>query len=404
MRVLISGGGSGGHVYPALAVAEQLERAAANQPITAGQAPAGPAERAAAPNQVLWLGSTDGMERALVERADIAYQGIRTGKMRGVNPLRMARSAGLMTAGVRDSLAAIERFGPDVCLVTGGYVCAPVVAACRRKRVPVVVYLPDMKPGWSIQLMSRFARRVAVSFPAAAPYFGGQAPRGKAVVTGYPVRQELVEAAANKQASRQALATALGLDPQGLDDRPLALIWGGSQGARSINRAAWASLQELTPLAHVLHIVGTRDWPLYEEFAATQLSAGQDEEMGQRYHPVAYLHEEMVQALAAADLSIARAGASTLGEFTVTGLPSILVPLPFSGVNQRQNARQLAEHGAAVVLEDETLEKTLAPTATALLKDSAQLAAMAQAARELAQPQAAANIAHLLADVATGSA
>ncbi len=345
---------------------------------------------------MLWVGSVDGMERALVERAGIPYQGVRTGKIRGVNPLRAAVSVSKMTMGVGESQLVFRRFNPDVCLVTGGYVCAPVVMAARLQRTPVMIYLPDMTPGWSIQRMSRFAARVAVTFPEAAPFFGGEAPAGKAVVTGYPVRQELVDAAQDRNTSRRELAEALERPLAGPDEPPLVLIWGGSQGSRSINQATWAALDDMLPAAHILHVVGTRDWLLYEAFAAEhplpQALAG-------RYHPVAYLHDEMALALAAADLTVARAGASSLGEFPVAHLPSILVPLPLAGVNQQRNAEQLARHGAAVIIDDEKLGIELRPTLLELVQDEGRRSIMAAAAADLAQPEAALNIASALLEL-----
>jgi UDP-N-acetylglucosamine--N-acetylmuramyl-(pentapeptide) pyrophosphoryl-undecaprenol N-acetylglucosamine transferase len=134
------------------------------------------------------------MEQGLVERAGLPYRGIDTGQMRGINPVMALVNAGRMVKGVRQSLAILESFRPDVCLVTGGYVCAPVVMACRLRRVPVLIYLPDIVPGWAIRSLSWLAQRVAVTFPAAAGAFGGQVPQGKAVVTGYPLRPELVKA------------------------------------------------------------------------------------------------------------------------------------------------------------------------------------------------------------------
>jgi len=123
------------------------------------------------------------MEKGLVERAGIAYAGISTGQLRVANPVRVARNVGRMAAGVRQSLAIVDRFRPDVCFVTGGYVCGPVVVACAMRTVPVLIYLPDMSPGYAIRWLSKLATRVAVSFPEAAGWFGGPAPAGKAVVT-----------------------------------------------------------------------------------------------------------------------------------------------------------------------------------------------------------------------------
>ncbi|MEZ4555565.1 MAG: UDP-N-acetylglucosamine--N-acetylmuramyl-(pentapeptide) pyrophosphoryl-undecaprenol N-acetylglucosamine transferase [Caldilineaceae bacterium] len=348
---------------------------------------------AATGTPVLWVGSDHGMERALVERAGLDYAGINTGQVTGVNAAKAAANMGRMAVGVRQSLRILARFRSTVCLVTGGYVCVPVVLACRLRGVPVMIYLPDMTPGSAIRSLSRLADRVAVSFPEVAPHFGGEAPAGKAVVTGYPVRRELVDAARDRGAARRQLAALLEDATLAADALPLVLIWGGSQGARSINQATWGALPALLPHAHVLHVIGTRDWPLYEEHAATQPLT----DHAARYHPVDYLHDAMPLALAAADLTVARAGASSLGEFPVAGLPSVLVPLPHAGVNQQANAALLADHGAAVVLDDATLATSLAPTVAELLADSARLRTMADAAVQLAIPDAAQRIAQALA-------
>ncbi len=357
---------------------------------------------AAPADALLWVGSIDGMEQALVRRAGIPYQGIDTGKVRGINLLTALANAGRMMRGVRQSLDILSRFRPDVCLVTGGYVCAPVVVACRLRGVPVLIYLPDMTPGWSIRAMSLLARRVAVTFPDAARYFGGVAPRGKAVVTGYPVRPELVAAARDRSAARRRLAQSIDR-PQlsGEDDMPLILIWGGSQGARSINLAAWHAVPDLLPHAHVLHVVGERDWGMAKDKIRDLRAEGAlPGRLVERYHPVDYLHEAMPLALAAADLTVARAGASTLGEFTVTRLPSILAPLPFAGVNQARNAEQLVRHGAAIVIEDGKLMTDLVPQVLALLTERDRLAKMGEAAGQLAQPAAAQHIADALRNLA----
>jgi UDP-N-acetylglucosamine--N-acetylmuramyl-(pentapeptide) pyrophosphoryl-undecaprenol N-acetylglucosamine transferase len=311
-----------------------------------------------------------------------------------------------MLKGVRQSQQIVRDFRPDVCFVTGGYVCAPVVVACRLSRVPVLIYLPDLVPGWAIRVLSWLAQRVAVSFPAAAGYFGGVAPQGKAVVTGYPVRQELLantghgqlsvgDHAQNRALMRYQLAehlqtklTHASADGQPL---PLVLVWGGSQGARSINRAIWAALPQLLPHAEILHVVGQRDWSLWQSAAAAQSLAPT---LADHYHPVAYLHEEMALALAAADISVARAGASSLGEFPVARLPAILAPL--LGVNQEANAALLAQHGAALVIADEALPSQLAATLLGLIQDTAKRQAMQAALAQLAQPAAAMNIAREL--------
>jgi UDP-N-acetylglucosamine--N-acetylmuramyl-(pentapeptide) pyrophosphoryl-undecaprenol N-acetylglucosamine transferase len=245
--------------------------------------------------------------------------------------------------------------------------------------------------------MSKVASRVAVSFPEVAPWFGGVYPMGKAVVTGYPVRSELVEKAKNRGAARAELAKAINR-PLNEWGTPLLLVWGGSLGSRNINQSTWKALPQVLPHAHVLHVVGTRDWELYmnQEGTVPPLSR----ELAMRYHPVPYLHEEMSTALAAADLSVARAGASTLGEFTVAHLPSIVVPLV--SVNQQANADLLAHHGGAVVISDERLGEELTPVLLDLLRDPGKRARMEANLRTLAKPDAAYAIAQEI--VALGNA
>jgi UDP-N-acetylglucosamine--N-acetylmuramyl-(pentapeptide) pyrophosphoryl-undecaprenol N-acetylglucosamine transferase len=282
--------------------------------------------------------------------------------------------------------------------VTGGYVCGPVVAACSLRKVPVLIYLPDVTPGYAIRWLSKLARRVAVTLPEVAPHFGGLAPQGKAVVTGYPVRRELIEAAGDRPAARRELAGLLPWPQLGgeLAALPLLLVWGGSQGARAINRATWGAAAQLLPHTAVLHAVGERDWPLYQEWAAANpLPAA----LRDRYHPVPYLHEAMPLALAAADMTVARAGASSLGEFPAAGLPAVLAP--YAGVNQVDNAQALAGRGAAVIVRDEELGTKLAPTVLDILGHADKLETMRKAMAGLARPQAAGAIADEIMRLAT---
>jgi UDP-N-acetylglucosamine--N-acetylmuramyl-(pentapeptide) pyrophosphoryl-undecaprenol N-acetylglucosamine transferase len=329
------------------------------------------------------------MEQALVERAGIPFRGISTGQLRAVNPIKLLRNASRMVTGARQSLDVIDRFQPDVCFVTGGYVCGPVVAACSLRKVPVLIYLPDVTPGYAIRWLSKLAQRVAVTLPEVAAHFGGLAPQGKAVVTGYPVRQELLDAAQDRPAARRRLAELLGWPRLASEPAlPLLLVWGGSQGARAINRATWGAAAQLLPHAVVLHVVGERDWPLHQEWAETNPLA---DELRGRYHPVPYLHDAMPLALAVADLTVARAGASSLGEFPAAGLPAVLAP--YAGVNQMDNAQALAARGAAVIVRDEELGAKLAPTVLEILGQPDKLGAMRAAMAGLARPQAAQAIA-----------
>ena len=346
----------------------------------------------------MWAGSPHGVERSLVEALGIPFAAIQTGQLRGKNPLTALANLGKMVVGVRQSLALLTDFRPDVCFVTGGYVCTPVAIACRLRRIPVLVYLPDLTPGLAIRLLSTIAQRVAVSFPETARYFGA-----KAVVTGYPVRPALLEAVQNREEARVQLGRALGTawgENNGSDDQhPILLVFGGSQGSRSINTAIWSALPALLPLAHIVHVVGVRDWPLLAE-----QQPALPPELARRYHPVDYLHDEMSLALAAADLALARAGASTLAEFPIAHLPSVLVPLPISGGHQIPNAQKLADSGGALIIRDEELSARLVPVLSELLRDESRRLKMGAAVATLSCPQAGMNIACVLMELGAARA
>ncbi len=328
---------------------------------------------------ILYVGNKRGVEASLVPREGVPFATIAGGQIRGQAPWRLARNLWQIARGYRQARRLVRDFRPDVCLITGGWVTVPVALAVRRAGVPLVIYLPDMTPGLAIRSLQRLAVRVAVSVPEAAQFFPG-----KAVVTGYPVRREIWTA------SREEARRALGLP---LDERVL-LVFGGSRGARSINRAMVAGLDAILSLAHVVHITGPLDYGWVKEAADALEPPWQA-----RYHVHKYLHKEMPLALAAADLVVSRAGASVLGEFPARGLPAVLVPYPYAGRHQEQNARYLASRGAAVIVDDERLSTDLVPTVTALLEDEERRARMAQAARALAVPDAAARIASVLLEV-----
>ncbi|MGC8782562.1 MAG: UDP-N-acetylglucosamine--N-acetylmuramyl-(pentapeptide) pyrophosphoryl-undecaprenol N-acetylglucosamine transferase, partial [Anaerolineae bacterium] len=337
------------------------------------------AERPPAAVELCYVGEAGGVEEGLAARAGIPFRAIATGQVRGQAPWTAAASLWRMRRGAGQCRAILADFRPEVVFLTGGYVAAPVAWAAWRMGIPILIYLPDVTPGQAIRLTARLATRVAVSFPEVARYFGK-----KAVVTGYPVRRELL------MADRAAARAALGLTA----DLPVLLVMGGSRGARSINRALIAGLRTLLERCQVVHVSGPLDWPEVEKAAA-----GLPASVADRYHPYPYLHE-MPLALAAADLAVARAGAATLGEFPAVGLPAVLVPYPYSGQHQEANAAYLADRGAALVIKDSELTDRLTETVLGLLAAPPRLAAMAQAARALARPDAAANIAAQLRELA----
>ena len=353
-------------MYPALAVADWLE-----------------ADNSSQPANLSWVGSAGRVEESLVTRAGISFEAISAAGVRGKNPLAILGGVLALARGFRQARRLLVAFRPDVLFVTGGYVCVPVTLAAWLAHVPALIYLPDMQPGLAIKFLARFVDRVAVTAPPATGYFRPN----QALVTGYPVRRELYER------DPADARTRLGLSAEE-DSPPVLLVFGGSQGARSINQAVSEDIETLLASAQVVHISGKRD----AEWTQAR-RASLPESLKARYHLYSYLHEEMVDALLAADLVVSRAGASTLGEFPAAGLPAVLVPYPHAGAHQWDNADYLVEAGAAVAIEDADLGTNLVPTVLDLLADRKRRAGMRQAARGLARPDAAQRIAQTLFDL-----
>jgi undecaprenyldiphospho-muramoylpentapeptide beta-N-acetylglucosaminyltransferase len=359
--LLICGGGTGGHIYPALAVVTELRRQGAN-------------------DQFLWIGTKGEIEEKLVPDAGLPLTTISGGGIAGLSLWRKLLNGMKLMRGIIQANQAIGHFQPDVLFMTGGYVNIPVALAARWRRRPLVVYLPDIEPGRAIRFVSRLASKIACTTPASDSFL----PAAKLVVTGYPVRAELRAAVAMPQA--EALAQ-FDLQP----GRPTLFVFGGSRGARSINQALTVRLPDLLADSQVIHISGELDWPQVAAQAADLPAALQA-----YYRPFPYLHEQMAPAFRAADLVVARAGASMLGECPAFGLPAVLVPYPYAWRYQKVNADYLADRGAAVRLNNEDLAEQLLPTVRALLHDPARLAAMSAAAKALDRPDAAQQLAHLL--------
>lgn len=373
MRLLLSGGGTGGHVYPALAVVEKLKEAA-------GSTNGLPELEA-----VLYVGTSGGLEASIVARAGVAFRTVRAAALRGLSPWRALVNGFELLRGSRQAWRVVHAFQPDVVLATGGYASAPVVTAAWLQGCPVLVYLPDILPGLAVRFLSWLARRVAVSFDASLAHF----PLGKAVVTGYPVRPALYTV--DREAARQRLGLA--------SDSKTVLILGGSRGAHSINLAVSEALERLLDLAQVVHVAGDTDIAWLRE-----RREGLSSDCRQRYRVHAYLYEEMIDALLAADLAVARAGAATMGEFAAVGLPSILVPYPYAGQHQEANADFMVSRGAALKVLDATLaEGALWRAVEKLLVDEKALRSMAGNASKLARPNAAQAIAKHLALLSGGA-
>jgi len=348
MRLLISGGGTGGHLSPALAVAQAL--------------------RAAHPEaDLLLVGRAGGPEERLVPLHGFALETIR---IRGLNrdePLRNLALPGVLPAALVQGLRVVDRFRPDVVMGVGGYVMAPAIAAARLRGVPYVLQVSEAR-GLANRLFRPGASAACVTFPEDVEAF--RTPR--TVLTGYPLRPGFTRRVPEAPARR-------------------LLIIGGSQGARRLNEAVWGSVEALLDAyEEVVHLTGRQG----EDAAAALVRPG--------YRPIAF-SDDVPGLLAAADLAVCRAGVGTCAEVTAVGLPAVVVPGTFGGGHQEHNADILVRAGAAVRIGDADLTPdTLVDTLRSL--SAARLREMAEASASLGRPEAAQAIVDLLEDVAGGRA
>src|SRR6202521_5462660 len=351
MRAILAGGGTGGHVIPALAIANELKKSYGAE--------------------VLFVGTARGIENRLVPASGYPLQLVRVGALKNVSLLTRAKTVFDLPRAVWDAGRMLNQFAPDVVIGVGGYASGPAMLAAVVKHIPTLAFEPNVVPGFANRVVARFVSGAAVHFEETAKYFR------RAEVTGVPVRQAFFEI----QAKRGGV--------------PTVLVFGGSQGAHAINEAMIRCLPELrrqAPGIHIIHQTGERD---YNDALAAYRGLGESAE-------VFKFIEDMPAAFARANLVVCRSGASTVAEIAAAGKPAIFVPFPRAADDhQRVNAEALERHGAAVVVEESTLEGVwLAETIAALLQDPQRLERMSQAARELAPPNAARDIAKMAARVA----
>jgi UDP-N-acetylglucosamine--N-acetylmuramyl-(pentapeptide) pyrophosphoryl-undecaprenol N-acetylglucosamine transferase len=320
---------------------------------------------------VLFIGTARGIENRLVPAAGYPLQLVRVGALKNVSVMTRAKTAFDLPRAVWDASRMLNEFAPDVVIGVGGYASGPAMLAAVVKHIPTLAFEPNVVPGFANRVVARFVSGAAVHFEETAKYFR------HAEVTGVPVRQAFFEI------------------PPKRGGVPTLLVFGGSQGAHAINQAMIRCLPELrrqAPGMHIIHQTGERD---YNDALAAYQALGESAE-------VFKFIEDMPAAFARADLVVCRSGASTVAEITAAGKPAIFVPFPRAADDhQRVNAEALARVGAAVVVEESKLEGVwLAETIAALLGDPRRLQAMSEAARALAHPNAARDIAALAARVA----
>jgi UDP-N-acetylglucosamine--N-acetylmuramyl-(pentapeptide) pyrophosphoryl-undecaprenol N-acetylglucosamine transferase len=350
---IMAGGGTGGHVIPAIAVARELARRG---------------------HQPVFVGTAGGFEASLVPSAGFPLEVIEIGGLKRVGPAQRLRTLGQLPVSTRRVLALLDRHRPAAVFSMGGYVAGPVMLAAWWRRLPIAVMEPNAIPGFTNRSVARFVSRALLSFPEAARYF----PKHRTEVTGLPVRREFFE-----------------IPPRSLGDPMTVLITGGSRGSRTLNEAArdgWSYFRHAPFPIRVLHQTGSEAYAaISREFAEARVDG--------RVTPFI---DDMPAAFAAADLVVCRSGAGAVAELAAAGKPSLLVPFPFAADNhQLRNAEAFARAGAAkLILDREMNGRRLFEEIAALGSDSSMLEAMGSRARAFAHPHAAERAADILEMIA----
>lgn len=380
-RLIVTGGGTGGHTYPALTAVRALHARLAAE----GRA-----------LDVLWIGTPDGLEARVAPAEGIAFKTVATGKIRrSANPLKMISPANVkdmarVPLGVAQARKIVSDFRPDVVLATGGYVAVPAGLAARMCKRPLVLHEQTVRLGLANRKLAGSAARIAVSSESTLPLLP-EAVRSAAVVTGNPVRPEMLAGHAEK-----AIA---GLGLVGFDRRlPTLYVTGGAQGAQQINTVVRDALPWLLERANIIHQCG----PTNVEALRTT-AAGLPPHLTGRYYLTGFVGPELPDVLALADVVVARSGAGTLAELTALGKPAIFVPLASSAGNeQAHNARHLEDAGAAVALTGDVTADRLQNALGPLLTDPARRVGMAEAARTHGRPDAADRLVDVILSAASG--
>jgi UDP-N-acetylglucosamine--N-acetylmuramyl-(pentapeptide) pyrophosphoryl-undecaprenol N-acetylglucosamine transferase len=377
LRMIVTGGGTGGHTYPALTTVHTLQARLA----ASGTAP-----------ELLWVGVAEGLEAKIAVRNGIPFKAVTTGKLRrSPNPRELARNlvdAFRIPLGILQAAFTVARTRPAVVLSTGGFVSVPIGLAAALFRVPYLMHEQTLSLGLANRILARVATRILLSHEASLEHLPERARR-RAVVTGNPVRPAVLSGDAAKGFA------AYGLDPA----LPLVLVTGGAAGAQQINRMLTGALAALLPHCQIVHQCGS-----LSHAEMQQVAAGLPAHLASRYHVVDFIHDELPDLLAAAAVVVARSGAGTVAELTALGKACVLVPYPHAaGDEQRITARHLAQHGAAVMLDgDEATPEHLRDTLGALLADPQRRAALAQAATTHGKPDAADQVVTEILTAAAG--
>lgn len=362
LKLVIAGGGTGGHVLPAVAVVEELRRRSIDL-------------------SPLWIGSENGVERERAADAEIPFHAVPTGKFRRYIDPKTIRDACRVPIGIVASYRILRAFQPDVVFSTGGFVSVPTVIAAARIS-PILTHEQTTILGMATRIDLRFADTIALSYERTRSTVTNA--RARVVVTGNPTRASLLEGSAGRACARFGL----------VDELPLVFVTGGARGSQPINQRIEATLPSLLEACSILHQTGPAS--ANDDFVRLLAVRNQlPDRLKRRYQVVDVVGDEIGDIYAAVDLVVCRAGAGTVAELALLGKPAVLIPLPLSGGGEQAvNAAMLGEAGAAVVLDQaEATPERLAGEIHALLRDARRRESIGVAARAFGRPDAASAIA-----------
>lgn len=371
LRMVIAGGGTGGHISPAIAVVERMRGDLEVDPV--------------------WIGSSNGFERQAAEEAGIPFYTVRTGKLRRYFALATLIDAVRVPAGVIDAVRLLRRLRPDVVFSTGGFVSTPTVIAARILGIPALTHEQTASLGLATRINARFADVVALSYPGSGTFRTRRNTR--VIITGNPVRPSVF--GGERCTLKKLFDVKL--------DRPLLYVTGGAQGAHALNQAVAEALPELTALVSIIHQCGPRTSNGdYLKLVERRQSLSPD--CQSRYFPLERVGNELADIYASTALVLGRAGAGTVAELAAVGLPSILVPLP-GAEEQVRNARVLADAGAAVLLpQNELNPDRLTEQIACLARNPEKRAAMQAAALSVVPEDPAGKLCDAILDLSKSRA
>ncbi|WP_105980925.1 undecaprenyldiphospho-muramoylpentapeptide beta-N-acetylglucosaminyltransferase [Bacillus paralicheniformis] len=361
MRIVVSGGGTGGHIYPALAFIKEVKRHQEDV-------------------EFLYIGTEKGLEKNIVEREGIPFKAIEITGFKRKLSFENVKTVMRFLKGVKECKKELKRFKPDAVIGTGGYVCGPVVYAASKLGIPTIIHEQNSLPGLTNKFLSKYVDKVAICFDEAKPHF----PAEKVVFTGNPRASEVVSIKGGRS------LTALGLS----EGKKTVLIFGGSRGATPINEAVIAMQNEFKKRDYqVLYVTGEVH---YDKVTA----ALKKEDPAPNMVVQPFLHQ-MPEYLKEFEVVVARAGATTIAEITALGIPSVLIPSPYVTANHQEvNARSLGEQNAAVVLKESELNgDRLIQAIDHILQDEKTLQEMKSRAKSLGVPDAAERLYNVLKEL-----